>query len=211
MSKTSTYEVEQRSNILKITSKGNNPKKLADYLNASSNQLKLYELEEKNIMAENTIKFIDDQLLEITESLKLSGSLLETFRSDNLIVDMATESSKTLEQYMTLINQKSEILLERSLLNYIIDFLESKVGYSAMAIPSLTGINDPIVNKLTSNIIDQFAKIKGYQFTMSTDNPIYLELEKQIDFTIKNLKFAIENSLDKSTIVLNALEIRTTK
>ena len=211
MSKTSTYEVEQRSNILKITSKGNNPKKLADYLNASSNQLKLYELEEKNIMAENTIKFIDDQLLEITESLKLSGSLLETFRSDNLIVDMATESSKTLEQYMTLINQKSEILLERSLLNYIIDFLESKVGYSAMAIPSLTGINDPIVNKLTSNIIDQFAKIKGYQFTMSTDNPIYLELEKQIDFTIKNLKFAIENSLDKSTIVLNALEIRTAK
>ena len=211
MSKTTTYEVEQRSNILKITSKGNNSKKLADYLNASSNQLKLYELEEKNIMAENTIKFIDDQLLEITESLKLSGSLLETFRSDNLIVDMATESSKTLEQYMTLINQKSEILLERSLLNYIIDFLESKVGYSAMAIPSLTGINDPIVNKLTSNIIDQFAKIKGYQFTMSTDNPIYLELEKQIDFTIKNLKFAIENSLDKSTIVLNALEIRTAK
>ncbi|MDB9911343.1 polysaccharide biosynthesis tyrosine autokinase [Flavobacteriaceae bacterium] len=211
MSKTSTYEVEQYSNILKITSKGNNPKKLADYLNASSNQLKLYELEEKNTMAENTIKFIDDQLLEITESLKLSGSLLETFRSDNLIVDMATESSKTLEQYMTLINQKSEILLERSLLNYIIDFLESKVGYSAMALPSLTGINDPIVNKLTSNIIDQFAKMKGYQFTMSTDNPIYLELEKQIDFTIKNLKFAIENSLDKSTIVLNALEIRTAK
>ena len=124
---------------------------------------------------------------------------------------MATESSVTLEQYMILINQKSELLLEQSLLNYIIDFLESKVSYSAMAIPSLTGINDPIVNKLTSNVIDLFAKIKGYQFTMSTDNPIYLELEKQIDFTIKNLKFAIKNALDKSNIILSELEIRTAK
>ena len=211
MSKTSSYEVEKWSNLLTISSIGNNPKKLADYLNASSNQLKMYELEEKNIMAENTIKFIDDQLLKITESLKLSGSLLETFRSNNLIVDMATESSVTLEQYMILINQKSELLLEQSLLNYIIDFLESKVSYSAMAIPSLTGINDPIVNKLTSNVIDLFAKIKGYQFTMSTDNPIYLELEKQIDFTIKNLKFAIKNALDKSNIILSELEIRTAK
>ena len=211
ISKTSSYEVEQRSNILTISTKGNNPKKLADYLNASSNQLKLYELEEKNMMAENTINFIDDQLLKITESLKLSGSSLETFRSNNLIVDMVTESSKTLEQYMILINQKSEILLEQSLLNYIFDFLESKISYSAMAIPSLTGINDPIVNKLTSNVIDQFAKIKGYQFTMSTDNPIYLELEKQIDFTIKNLKFAIKNALDKSNIILNELEVRSAK
>ena len=211
MSKTSSFDVEQWSNLLTISSKGNIPEKLADYLNASSNQLKMYELEEKNMMAENTINFIDNQLLKITETLKLSESSLETFRSNNLIIDMTTESSKMLEQYMILINQKNELLIEQNLLNYIIDFLESEISYSAMTIPSLTGINDPIVNKLTSDIIDLFTKIKGYEFTMSSDNPIYLELEKQINFTLKNLKFAIKNSLDKSNIILSELEIQTTK
>ena len=208
MSRGINYEFEKYSNIYTLISRGSIPKKMADYLNASSMQLKLYELEEKNLMAENTINFIEEQLESITNSLKSSESLLETFRSENLIVDISSENSQILDQYLIVMNEKSDLLLQQNLFNYIIEFLKSTKSYSAMALPSLTGIDDPIVTKLTLQLVDQFAKVKLYQNTMSNDNPLFKELKDQIDFSKENLGFATNNALNKSKIVLEGLEVR---
>ena len=91
--------------------------KLADYLNASVEELQAYELREKNLMAVNTIEFIDSQLVEIEYDLKQSEAALEQFRAENLIVDLGSEAEQMLEYFIQLEEEKASLNLQRSFYN----------------------------------------------------------------------------------------------
>ena len=52
---------------------------LVDYLNASVAQVQDYELKQKNLMAINTIAFIDGQLSNIEASLRNSEQAQKNF------------------------------------------------------------------------------------------------------------------------------------
>ena len=71
-------------------------------MNASIEELQSYELRQKNLMAINTIEFIDGQLIQIESSLRNSEAALEEFRSQNLIVDLSSESEQMLEYFIGL-------------------------------------------------------------------------------------------------------------
>ena len=83
---------KQQSSLLTLELQGHLIQKLADYLNASVDELQAYELREKNLMAVNTIEFIDSQLVEIEYDLKQSEIALEQFSAENLIVDLGLGS-----------------------------------------------------------------------------------------------------------------------
>ncbi|MGB1411154.1 MAG: hypothetical protein ACPG59_06390, partial [Flavobacteriaceae bacterium] len=61
---------KQQSSLLTMELEGPLVLKLADYLNTSIKELQAYELREKNLMAINTIDFIDSQLIQIEHDLK---------------------------------------------------------------------------------------------------------------------------------------------
>ena len=82
--------------------KGNNKAKIADFLNTTVTELRRFELDEKNLMATNTIAFIDSQLEAIKLDLANTEENLESFRAENLIVDLGAESSQLMEQYLGL-------------------------------------------------------------------------------------------------------------
>ena len=63
---------KQQNSLLTLELEGSLIQKLADYLNASIDELQAYELREKNQMAVNTIDFIDSQLIEIELDLRQS-------------------------------------------------------------------------------------------------------------------------------------------
>ena len=77
-----------KSSLLGLSMEGNNRSQLADYINASIEELQRYELQQKNLMAVNTIQFIDGQFIQIESSLRNSEDALEEFRASNLIVDL---------------------------------------------------------------------------------------------------------------------------
>ena len=82
--------------------KGYNKAKIADFLNTTVAEMRRYELEEKNLMATNTIQFIDAQLEAIKIDLATTEENLGDFRAENLIVDLGAESSQLMEQYLGL-------------------------------------------------------------------------------------------------------------
>jgi len=93
---------KQQSSLLTVKMKGFLKPQLADYMNASIEALQGYELRQKNMMAINTIEFIDGQLIQIESSLRSSEDALEEFRSKNLIVDLSSESEQMLEYFIGL-------------------------------------------------------------------------------------------------------------
>ena len=56
---------KQQSSLLSMTLKGPLKEQMADFLNTSIAELQNYELRQKNLMAINTIEFIDGQIIQI--------------------------------------------------------------------------------------------------------------------------------------------------
>ena len=120
--------------MLTLELQGHLIQKLADYLNASVDELQAYELREKNLMAVNTIEFIDSQLVEIEYDLKQSEAALEQFRADNLIVDWARKLSKCWSISSNWRRKKLRST-QRSFYKYVLEFLENEQNYSGLSLP----------------------------------------------------------------------------
>ena len=85
-------------------------------------------------MAINTIEFIDGQLIQIESSLRVSEAALEEFRSQNLIVDLSSESEQMLEYFIGLEQERAAIKLT-ALASTVIrfEFLEKNQNYSGLS------------------------------------------------------------------------------
>ena len=74
---------QKETSILKLNIKDKNPRKNINILNKLTEIYIRTGLDEKNIMATNTIYFIDEQLNEIRDSLKFIENQLEVFKLQN--------------------------------------------------------------------------------------------------------------------------------
>jgi capsule polysaccharide export protein KpsE/RkpR len=83
------------------------------------------DLDEKNQTAVNTIKFIDNLLMEITDSLASAESNLMQFRQSNKIIDISKEGSAVLEKLETYQQERNQLDIK---LKYYNSLLSGKTG-----------------------------------------------------------------------------------
>jgi len=72
--------VSREGSILRISMAGTNPAKDVDFLNKHVEGFQAISLDKKNTEAERRIRFIDDQLIGISDSLSLTENKLQQFR-----------------------------------------------------------------------------------------------------------------------------------
>ena len=156
---------KQQSSLLTMRLKGPLKEQMADFLNMSIEELQAYELRQ-NLMAINTIQFIDGQLIQIESSLRDSEAALEEFRSNNLIVDLSSESEQMLEYFIELEQERAALNLQRSFYRYVIDFLQNKQNYSGLSLPTLSTFNDPLVAQLTEQLVESSVALERYRYSL---------------------------------------------
>ena len=69
MSRLSIAQSTKNSSILNLSIQGYNANKITDYLNQLLYEYMERNLEQKNLVSENTVIFIDEQLIGIQDSL----------------------------------------------------------------------------------------------------------------------------------------------
>ena len=199
---------KQQSSLLTLELEGPLIQKLADYLNASIEELQAYELREKNLMAVNTIEFIDSQLVEIEYSLKESEAALEKFRAENLIVDLGSEAEQMLEYFIQLEEEKASLNLQRSFYDYVLDFLNQEQSYSGLSLPTLSTFKDPLVVQLAEQLVETSVALERMSYSLDGSNPAILELQKEVSYTRRALYNATENALASSDLVMGDIASR---
>ena len=199
---------KQQSSLLTLELEGHLIQKLADYLNASVDELQAYELREKNLMAVNTIQFIDSQLVQIEFDLKQSEAALERFRAENLIVDLGSEAEQMLEYFIQLEEEKASLNLQRSFYRYVLEFLENEQSYSGLSLPTLSTFNDPLVIQLAGQLVETSVSLERMSYSLDSNNPAILELQKEVSYTEQALYNATENALASSDLVMADIRSR---
>tara|TARA_B100000900_G_scaffold298919_1_gene257436 strand:+ start:10222 stop:12612 length:2391 start_codon:yes stop_codon:yes gene_type:complete len=207
--------INKETSILKLSIKGSNPKKNIEILDKLTEIYIRSGLNEKNIMAVNTINFIDNQLNIIEDSLSFIENQLEEFRLENPNLEIVDKEYGTYFQKQKLDNSLSEqsvnIKYYKSLLNY----LKDETDINSIVSPTSMGISNPELNNLINQLLLLYSNKGELEITTTKRNPSYQAVLSQIEHTkqtiIENIKNLISSAAIYETDLKNRINLFNSK
>jgi capsular exopolysaccharide synthesis family protein len=159
-------------------------------------------------MANNTIKFIDDQITGVNQSLQLAGDKFTSFRAQNKTVDLGQEASTVVEKLKQIEGERANVDLKLEYYNNLKYYLENRDQNKDLVAPSLVGVTDEALNQKVILLNELYVKREVLSYTAQERNPVLISLTNQIEYTQKSLKENVENLISNSNVELQNLNER---
>ena len=193
---------EKRGSVIFLSVQGNNAQQETDYLNTLLDEYITQGLEEKNQTAVNTVKFIDQQLGVLSDSLQGAEYSLQNFRLSNKLVDISQEGSAVYTRLQELGNQKALLELNKRYLDYLQEYMRGRTLTGQLVAPATVNINDPLLSSLVQQLNELIAQRSRLQVSVQPGNPNLADIDTQIDALRQALLENIRNLLQNNTISL---------
>jgi len=176
--------------IVKISLEGTNMIKDIIFLDKLTEVFINENLEKKNREAIRTIEFIEAQLNNVSDSLSLTETQLQEFRSRNMIMDVSAQAQQIIDQAVVLENEKARLSLEGNYYKYLEEYLSKEDTKEAPIAPASMGIEDPLL----ASLMQELAGLQAEYFSSGAGerNP----LQGQLVMRIKNTKESIKETLN---------------
>jgi tyrosine-protein kinase Etk/Wzc len=181
--------VSDESTIVQLTLEGTNRWKDQMFLDKLLEVFLARNLAKKNHEASRIIDFIDSQLGEVSDSLKITENQLQEFRSRNRIMDVSSQAQQIIDQSVVLENEKARLTLESNYYEYLEEYLSKDNNQEVPISPATMGIEDPILARLMQELGGLQAEYFGTE--MREKNP----LQAQLELRIRNTKESIRETL----------------
>jgi tyrosine-protein kinase Etk/Wzc len=193
--------INKQSSIIEISREGAYPEKEMAFINQLCYTYIQQGMDEKNKVTQKTILFIDEQLKSISDTLGLVEDQLQTFRTNNKIVDLSASGNQIMENVLDLENQKSDQNLKSKYYTYLEDYVRNSNPLDQLIAPSIMGVSDPILITVLQKMIELYAKKKTLEMSYQKDNPVLRETENNL---INLQSTLVENihSIQKNAAVL---------
>jgi len=199
---------EKKPDMIELILSESNSKRGIDFLNRLEQTYIEYGLDQKNRVAENTIRFIDSQLRSVTDSLSYSENKFTNFRTRTQSVDLSQEGGIVMQKQGTL---ESERAVLESRLTYLrnlqVDMNDSR-QMKQVLVPSVFGITDPTLNSLVMRLSDIYSRREVLSFSVQDKAPSMRLLDKELELTHNMLAQNISTLLAATEADLNNLKRR---
>jgi tyrosine-protein kinase Etk/Wzc len=141
---------EQAQTIL-IQVQDNNALKASDLTNAIAEEFNRYDLERKGEGAQQTLAFIEEQLQIVSEQLRSSEILLETFKRTNKIMSPETDTRELAVKYSDMESERLKLEVESDLLDKLLQNISENRDLSNL-LPVLSDRHNSILASILSSI-----------------------------------------------------------
>jgi capsular exopolysaccharide synthesis family protein len=203
-----TVSENRNSSIVTLSIVGHNVEKMADFLNALSKEYMVKGLEKKNQIADNTIRFIDSQLGEVTDSLFFSEKRLQEFRANNAVMNVDFQTQQIFSAMDNLQNQKVGFEVKNKYYKYLKEYLkENKDGHD-LVVPAAMGIEDVTLSGLINELTKLFAERWEISQNLKRDNPMVTNIDNRINNTKKSILDNVESMLHATKISIQDIDQR---
>jgi tyrosine-protein kinase Etk/Wzc len=200
--------LEKDIDVYKLSLQGNNVNKITDFLNKLL-EVYIYEnLEGKNKTSQNTIKFIDSQLVEISDSLKFAETRLQDFKSANKVMDVSSQANNLFVELSGLQTEKAKLLSQKKYYNYLLKSIQGNSKYDDLMAPSTIGINDILLNKLVGEMITLSGQAIMISKNTTEKSPAMINIENNIENTKELIIKNVENIINATNISIKEIENR---
>lgn len=141
------------ASVLFLTMEDTAPDRAEAYLDRLIYFYELSSLQDKNKVAANTLRFVEDRLGIISRELTSVEGDIQRYKTNSGIVDLSSESTLFLDKVKENDTQLSQVNIQLGTLDEIETYLASKSG-SRIVSPSTVGLESPTLTALIGNLFD---------------------------------------------------------
>ncbi|ADB40076.1 GumC family protein [Spirosoma linguale] len=176
---TAIIQLNKKANVLSVYMQSAVPEKGKVILNKLIEVYNKENKEDRNILALNTIKFIEERLRDLTAELSDIEKATEEFKRRNQVTDVRSEANGYLEESRIYNNQLSANKIQ-------LDIAESLERYLARQkqkyelVPSNLTINDPTLQDFIGKFNDLLLQRERMLRTSETTNPLVVHIDEQL-------------------------------
>jgi hypothetical protein len=193
-------QANRQSSVLNLAFNTSYPTKGRDFLNTLIEEYNNQAIEDKNMEALNTQKFINERIAIIDRELSEAELSVEEYKRSQGLTDLQADLARTMQmssQYeQQLVEVESQLSIVKSLRDYVND-----PANADKSIPVNIGIEDPTLNATISEYNRLLLQRQRLAQSVTPDNPVMRKLEDEI----AGLRAAINSSINS---VLEGLATR---
>jgi tyrosine-protein kinase Etk/Wzc len=207
-------KVSPLASILRIQFRGQNLWKTISFLNKYMDSFLEDNLAKKNKIAVSTVKFIDSQISEISDSLSLSESALKNYRSNNQVMDLSFQGQRIYEQMTQIQTERASLQAQERYYNYVINYFKANQDKTGAGVvpPSSMNVTDPMTNQLLSELNNLNNQRSSIATGNSTEKNIFVgQIDNKIKLQIQAITENFANNLNTLSLSLNELNYREDK
>jgi tyrosine-protein kinase Etk/Wzc len=206
-SKLKINSANKLSTVIDIDYKDENPLRGEDIVNDIINSYKLSIVEEKNVLASNTEKFLNERLTTVENNLLATEHKQQSYQSNRGAIDIGTQGKLYLENVSTNDQKLSQINMQLSVLNQIESYVKSK-NLSNGIVPSTAGVDDPGLTQMVKNIYELQIELESLKKTTGENNPLVISYNDRIEKIRPQILENLENQ--RSSLLASKNDLSST-
>jgi capsular exopolysaccharide synthesis family protein len=198
--------------IINITYRDNIKQRAKEFLNALSAEYINRDIKDKAAVATLTLKFIDEQLADISKELGSNETDLQQYKEHNKTVNLSEEAKSFLERLNAIDVERLKAEMELRSLDYLYDYVATNKEVEKLA-PSSIGTPDPVLIQLITQLQTLQSRKKNLQFGAKENSPAVKVIDAQIAETksllienINNMRERVRGTVKELGSELNAYE-----
>lgn len=187
--------LSEGSSVLAISLISTTPGRDKDFIDKLGEVYLADNLARKNDVADNTIKFINVQLENISKSLAVSENAMTLFRQQNQIVDVSSHAGDILGKAAQYDAGIADLRLKETYLDYLTNYLKTNMENGSVVAPSSLGLNEPMLMALVQQLND----LNMQRSELSEKNVFYdqytndiTKVKETIDEVVKSMRASLE-------------------
>ena len=156
------------------------PKRGEDILNGLISAYNRAAINDKNALASNTLRFINERLALVSTELDSVETGIQKYKTNEGIVDITAQGQMYLDNVGANDQKLSEINVQLAVMDQVESYVASKNDQPGI-VPSTFGIDDPVLAQLLGKLYDLEVQYEGLKRTTAENNPLLVSLRNQID------------------------------
>lgn len=159
-------------------------------------------IEDKNRVSDNTIDFLNERLIAVSNELQGVENSVEKFKSENRVTDLSSDAQQYLTMSQQIDIQKAKSQTQLNIINALQKDLELNQD-NPQLVPSTLGIEEPSLGQLIEKHNQLVLQKERLQQKSGPKNPMLIDLQDQIKEIRSRLLTNVTNLKKAYTISLN--------
>lgn len=168
------------------------PERGEDILNGLIQAYEESAILDKNLLARNTLKFVEERLNIVAADLAAIEQKVQQYKSGKSAVDISTQGQLYLQNVSANDQKLSEVNMQLSVLEQVEKFVSDKSN-SGGIVPSTLGVNDPMLSGLIDKLYSSELEYEKLKTTVGENNPKLVSLKDQISKIRPNIMENIQS------------------
>jgi capsular exopolysaccharide synthesis family protein len=198
-------QINEQATILTLTFEGENPALGKDVLNNLMSVYDTLQVEDKNRIAANTLRFINDRLSELSDTIHGVEGALTHFMVENKVFDLENQSKDYLDKIGEAGKMRADQEVKDSIVNYLLTYISDKKNMHEL-VPTNLGIEEPALTTLVYEY-NRLTLERDKNVKTSTEaNPLIVGMDQTLDHIRLQIRSALLSVKRAYAIAISKLD-----